>query len=203
MEAQQPLGELERLLQKTYVPPLSLANIYWGLGELDKYFDFHLLSAKYRAFYLPLVLTSLLLMLAQPIGSAGMSRMPQALASLAAWQVVGGLLFLLSAALLSGAATAWFSAPVERMARAGVQLADGVHPFALYEGRARLQPVGSSSNRLLGNLQRPLQINEVKRNLQKSHQNRPPAYCFAYNKIVCRKYHPRGVQWAQKAGKPP
>jgi two-component system, NtrC family, nitrogen regulation sensor histidine kinase NtrY len=37
-----------------------------------------------------------------------------------------GFLFLLSAALLSGAATAWFSEPVDRMVRAGMQLADGV-----------------------------------------------------------------------------
>jgi hypothetical protein len=48
----------------------------------------------FYAFYTPLVLTSLLLLVAQPIGSAAMSRMPQAVASLAAWQVVGALLFL-------------------------------------------------------------------------------------------------------------
>ena len=41
-----------------------------------------------------------------------------------------GLLFLLGAALLSGAATSWFSAPVEGMARAGVELADGVRAEA-------------------------------------------------------------------------
>lgn len=46
-----------------------------------------------------------------------------------------GLLFLLSAALLSGAATAWFSAPVERMVRAGVEVADGVRT----EAEARTQ----------------------------------------------------------------
>lgn len=46
-------------------------------------------------FYVPLALTSLLLFLAQPIGSAAMSRMPQPVASLAAWQVTSSLLFLL------------------------------------------------------------------------------------------------------------
>ncbi len=45
------------------------------------------------------------------------------------------LLFVLSVALLSGAARAWFSAPVERMARAGVELADGVRVEA--EGRTQ------------------------------------------------------------------
>ncbi len=40
------------------------------------------------------------------------------------------LLFLLSAALLSGAAKSWFSAPVERMARAGVEIADGMRDEA-------------------------------------------------------------------------
>jgi two-component system nitrogen regulation sensor histidine kinase NtrY len=66
-----------------------------------------------------------------------------------------GLLFLLSAALLSGAATAWFSAPVERMARAGVELADGVRAEA--EARTvraaqviagRLRPIPSQVGRL-------------------------------------------------------
>jgi hypothetical protein len=47
------------------------------------------------AFYLPLALTSLLTLLANPIGSAALSRMPQALSSLAVWPVVTGLIFLL------------------------------------------------------------------------------------------------------------
>jgi hypothetical protein len=46
-------------------------------------------------FYWPLVLTSLLTLLAQPIGSAGISRLPLSLASLAVWPAVGGLLFML------------------------------------------------------------------------------------------------------------
>jgi hypothetical protein len=46
-------------------------------------------------FYIPLVLTSLLTFLIQPIGSAAISRMPQPLESLAVWPVMTGLLFLL------------------------------------------------------------------------------------------------------------
>src|SRR5574341_502442 len=46
-------------------------------------------------FYVPLVMTSLLTMLAQPIGSAALSRMPLALDSLAVWPVISGLVFLL------------------------------------------------------------------------------------------------------------
>lgn len=46
-------------------------------------------------FYVPLVLTSFLTLVAQPIGSAAISRMPQAVASLAAWPAISGLLFIL------------------------------------------------------------------------------------------------------------
>jgi len=46
-------------------------------------------------FYIPLAMTSLLLLLVQPIGSAAMSRMPRAIDSLAVWPVVTGLIFLL------------------------------------------------------------------------------------------------------------
>ena len=45
-------------------------------------------------FYIPLAMTSLLTLLANPIGSAALSRMPEALDSLAAWPVVTGLLFM-------------------------------------------------------------------------------------------------------------
>lgn len=51
----------------------------------------------FLAFYTPLVLTSLLSLMIQPIGSAAMARMPQALESLAVWPVVSGLLFILRA----------------------------------------------------------------------------------------------------------
>ena len=45
-------------------------------------------------FYIPLSLTPLIFLAARPIVSAGISRMPQALASLAAWPVVTGVTFL-------------------------------------------------------------------------------------------------------------
>jgi hypothetical protein len=51
---------------------------------------------EFAKFYTPLALTSLLTLIAQPIGSAALSRMPNALESLAAWPVVNGLIFLLS-----------------------------------------------------------------------------------------------------------
>jgi len=47
------------------------------------------------AFYIPLSLTSLLGLMVQPVGSAAMSRLPAALASLAVWPVVTGISFLL------------------------------------------------------------------------------------------------------------
>jgi len=46
-------------------------------------------------FYLPLVMTSLISLLVQPIGAAALSRMPQAIESLATWSVVSGLIFIL------------------------------------------------------------------------------------------------------------
>jgi hypothetical protein len=49
----------------------------------------------FMAFYIPLVMTSLLSLLVQPIGSAALSRMPRALDSLAVWPVISGLVFLL------------------------------------------------------------------------------------------------------------
>ncbi len=45
-------------------------------------------------FYIPLAMTSLLTLLALPIGSAALSRMPQALESLAVWPVISGLIFM-------------------------------------------------------------------------------------------------------------
>ena len=46
-------------------------------------------------FYVPLAMTSLLALLALPIGSAALSRMPRALDSLAVWPVMAGLSFTL------------------------------------------------------------------------------------------------------------
>jgi len=50
---------------------------------------------RFGKFYSPLVLTMLVSMLAQPLGSAAISRMPNALTSLAVLPAVGGLLFML------------------------------------------------------------------------------------------------------------
>jgi hypothetical protein len=49
----------------------------------------------FLAFYTPLAITALLYMLAQPMISAALSRMPGALESLAAWSVVSGFVFML------------------------------------------------------------------------------------------------------------
>lgn len=49
------------------------------------------------SFYVPLALTPLLNLAAQPIGSAAMSRMPESLSSLAVWPVAFGLIFMLRA----------------------------------------------------------------------------------------------------------
>lgn len=51
--------------------------------------------SSFLAFYVPLVLTSLISLLVQPIGSAALSRMPLALESLAVWPVLNGLTFLM------------------------------------------------------------------------------------------------------------
>ncbi len=49
----------------------------------------------FASFYVPLAMTSLLTLLWQPIGSAALSRMPDALASLAVWPVLSGLASIL------------------------------------------------------------------------------------------------------------
>lgn len=46
-------------------------------------------------FYTPLALTQLLFLIVQPMGSAAISRMPNAILSLAVWPVVSGLIFML------------------------------------------------------------------------------------------------------------
>lgn len=48
----------------------------------------------FLAFYVPLSLTPMIFLLSRPIGSAAISRMPDALDSLAVWPVVTGLVFL-------------------------------------------------------------------------------------------------------------
>jgi hypothetical protein len=51
--------------------------------------------SSFYAFYIPLVMTSLLTLLANPIGSAALSRMPLSLDSLAVWPVITGIVFML------------------------------------------------------------------------------------------------------------
>ena len=46
-------------------------------------------------FYVPLAMTSLILLIVNPLGSAAMSRMPENIPSLAVWPVLGGFLFML------------------------------------------------------------------------------------------------------------
>ena len=55
----------------------------------------------FASFFVPLALTSILQMLVQPIVSAGLSRMPNALESLAVWPVVFGLLIIFTSAGMS------------------------------------------------------------------------------------------------------
>ncbi len=57
--------------------------------------------ARFLRFYLPLALTPLLTLAIQPIGAAAISRMPQAMPSLAAWPGVHGLVFLTRSAPLA------------------------------------------------------------------------------------------------------
>lgn len=52
----------------------------------------------FTKFYVPLVLTSLLMIIVQPMGTAALSRMPHPLESLAVWPVVNSLLILFSSA---------------------------------------------------------------------------------------------------------
>ena len=49
----------------------------------------------FLVFYVPLVLTSLISLLALPIVAAALGRMPRALDSLAAWPAMDGILFIL------------------------------------------------------------------------------------------------------------
>ncbi|MDP6963299.1 MAG: hypothetical protein QGF46_03945, partial [Planctomycetota bacterium] len=51
-------------------------------------------KSSFLAFYLPLAVTPLMTLCIQPAGAASMSRMPEVLNSLAAWQVVHALVFV-------------------------------------------------------------------------------------------------------------
>ena len=54
--------------------------------------------AGFTHFYMPLVMTSLLMILVQPMGAAGLSRMPNPLQSLAVWPVINSLIILWTSA---------------------------------------------------------------------------------------------------------
>ena len=53
-----------------------------------------LTKVRFFDFYIPLVMTSLISLLVNPIGSAALGRMPLPLASLAVWPVLSGLIFM-------------------------------------------------------------------------------------------------------------
>lgn len=50
---------------------------------------------EFFTFYIPLMMTSLIILLSSPINSAALGRMPRTLESLAAWPALGGLVFLM------------------------------------------------------------------------------------------------------------
>lgn len=54
-----------------------------------------LTRSAFLSFYVPLAMTPLMMLVIQPIGAGAMSRMPNALASLAAWPAVHGFVFIL------------------------------------------------------------------------------------------------------------
>lgn len=71
---------VNRVLEEQLKPAPPAGELTWGA---------------FARFYIPLALTSLLSFVWPPIGSAALSRMPQALQSLAVWPVVSGLVFML------------------------------------------------------------------------------------------------------------
>ena len=73
--------QVQPLLERMRADPEQLA-VPLTMGRLLK-------------FYIPLAMTSLLALLALPMGSAALSRMPRALDSLAVWPVMAGLSFTL------------------------------------------------------------------------------------------------------------
>ncbi len=97
------------------IPGIVVATVAVSLGVLTEavfvYFQVQPILVKMQAsenqsaqiltinrllkFYIPLAMTSLLALVALPIGSAALSRMPRALDSLAVWPVMAGLSFTL------------------------------------------------------------------------------------------------------------
>ncbi|MCA9471593.1 MAG: hypothetical protein MRJ96_08400 [Nitrospirales bacterium] len=85
------LGVLtEALFVYVQVQPL-LARMKVEVGDDTA----QLTMSRLLTFYVPLAMTSLLALLALPIGSAALSRMPRALDSLAVWPVMAGISFSL------------------------------------------------------------------------------------------------------------
>lgn len=54
-----------------------------------------LTAARFTRFYLPLLVTPMIMFLSMPLMSAAMSRMPEAIPSLAVWPALGGIVFAL------------------------------------------------------------------------------------------------------------
>jgi hypothetical protein len=78
----------------------------------------------FAAFYVPLALTSVITLASQPLCSAAISRMPEALNSLAVWPIISGLLFILQSmgmayteVVVSMVGTPGAKAPLRRFAR--------------------------------------------------------------------------------------
>ncbi len=86
-------------------------------------------------FYIPLVLTSLLILLSQPMGSAAMSRLPIAATSLAVWPAITGLSFLMRSfgIAYTEVVVALLDEPgaIHRLRRFGTALAAGATLFAV------------------------------------------------------------------------
>ncbi|MCB0133276.1 MAG: hypothetical protein KDD78_20575, partial [Caldilineaceae bacterium] len=74
---------------------LRVAPILAGDMRTATTTDAPLTLSSFTNFYLPLVMTSLMQILVQPLGIAALSRMPDPLNSLAVWPVVYGLLIVL------------------------------------------------------------------------------------------------------------
>ncbi len=81
------------LAEAVYVSWAARAVVNTELRQAPVVFP-PLVFSSFMSFYIPLVLTSLLVLLVQPVGSAAINRMPMALASLAVWPVASGLVSL-------------------------------------------------------------------------------------------------------------
>jgi hypothetical protein len=71
-----------------------LRDQLWPAAQVEQPLTLH----SFLQFYTPLAITALLNMVVQPLISASLSRMPNALDSLAVWSVVSGFVFMLRSA---------------------------------------------------------------------------------------------------------